>query len=366
MDSEKTINCTQTSELASDYVEGRLPASTARTVEEHARTCAGCRADLEAFRQVWDELSALTAVEPPLFFRENVMFAIEQRQRDAARQRVPAWRLLLPHLGRVALGTAATGLAVAAVAWTLLLPSTLAPATQTAGSGGVPAGLPERLPGALGPGAARRAAPAASAARLVIQRTTVVDPVSGPSYEFGLRLQNAARGTASVRLLPREGASAGTLVATGVERAPVVARFHLEAGGEALLRVPFAAVPGDEAVSLYVRWTGDGEAHTTYLFVSIPRNDVPPAARQSFGLPVLPLAGAARAVAIRYGQPVRLEMDAAAAARPVSVVPRRETALEALTRALDGTGLAVAPAEVAEGGLRIAPAAVAPPLLPAR
>ena len=113
MDSEKTINCTQTSELASDYVEGRLPASTARTVEEHARTCAGCRADLEAFRQVWDELSALTAVEPPLFFRENVMSAIEQRQRDAARQRVPAWRLLLPHLGRVALGTAATGLAVA-------------------------------------------------------------------------------------------------------------------------------------------------------------------------------------------------------------------------------------------------------------
>jgi hypothetical protein len=36
------ISCAKVSELASEYVEETLPASLARAVADHARTCATC------------------------------------------------------------------------------------------------------------------------------------------------------------------------------------------------------------------------------------------------------------------------------------------------------------------------------------
>jgi hypothetical protein len=121
------------------------------------------------------------------------------------------------------------------------------------------------------------------------------------------------------------------------------------------LRVPLSAVPGEKCISLYVHWTAEGQAHTTYLFVPVSDPDAPlPAERQSFGLPTQRFPEAARALAVRYGQAITLED--VPADRSVTFVPTQESLPEVLERALAGTGLVVSPAHLPESGFRIAPA----------
>jgi hypothetical protein len=134
-----------------------------------------------------------------------------------------------------------------------------------------------------------------------------------------------------------------------------VDRFTLGPGQpRSTLLVPLDAVrSADECVGLYIRWTAGGEApHRTWVFVPLPQTDVLTPERQSFGLaPDLPLPQAARALAIRYGQPISLED--VPADLPVTVVPSRESVRDVLTRVLEPSGLLVEPAP--GGGLRIAP-----------
>lgn len=361
------MDCGRVGELASEYVENALPGALARAVAVHEAGCEACRRDLSALRAVWAELDALPPVEPPLFFRENVLAAIERAQP----QRRTSWQQWIPSLGRVALGTAATGLAVAAVAWTLLLPGANAPAgTRGATISRVNGGGGARPAGSHG---------VASAPRLVIAQAAVADPAYGPYYEFVPRLEGAQTGTVRIHLLssaPEPQVSSDTarpavaapsplpLLPVSPEKTPVTARFVLgEREPISTLRVAFGRVRADDCIGLYVYWTAEGAAHRTFLFAPVPPlapdgSVAAPAAdlRQTFALPPMSLPEVARTLAVRYGQAITLDnVPAAVAGRSVTVSGRNETLAEALARSLAGTGLTVSPAVAPESGLRIAP-----------
>ncbi len=335
------MNCAKVEELSSEYITGMLPAPLEQAVRTHVQSCPACAADLETLKRVWTGLDALPAVEPPLFFHENVMSAIERQA--VLPSRLSGWRMLLPQLGRVAASTLATGLAVAALGWTLLLPTlsgTEEYAAQQANPGvlTVPRTADEDSLGTT-----------AAVPRLKIERITVVNPEVGPSYQFMIRLEGASRGTARLHLLPDNALSAKTvpvqrlILRTDVPAPPLV--------------VPFTAVEG-KSINLFASWTANGVVRTTYLFVPIPRNDALPPERQSFGLPVGTLPEIAREVAVRYGQPVILEDTANK--RMLSLTAVEQTATEALRRALRGQGVQVLPSAQ---GIFVRPAAAAPPVL---
>lgn len=320
------MDCAKVGELTSEYLEGTLPAALGRAVRAHLDGCPACAADVAAVRSVWSRLADLPAVDPPSFFHENVMAAVARSQK--ATRRAP-WQML-PQLGRVALSTMAVAGMAAAVLWKLLGPSF---GLSVSEAGETP------LPHIIARG--RISAAPDPAPRLRIVRTSLVHPEYGPAYEFGVRIEQAEHGAARLHLLPDDALDAKTL--------PPALLTVSGARAAARLCVPFKSVRG-QTMNLYVRWVADGETHTTYQFVPVPRSDALPPERQSFGLPESSLPVAARAAAERYGRPITLEdvpgVDG------VSVIAREETAAEALQKALAGRGLRLTETET---GIRIAP-----------
>lgn len=347
------VDCKKWRELASQYREETLPPPMVDALQSHLGVCASCRSDEAALRALWSDLNDLPArtalPAPPLFFHENVMAAI---QREAAAPRARSWAFwstLLPQLGRVALGTTVTAGAVAAIAWTLLLPTPPADNSVAAAAGPLP------RPGGLlpGGGASTKAvtdAAAATAPQLHVSRVATMSPQDGPCYDFSLWLEPASSttlGTARFHLL------GGTTPERSVTPAY---RFTLRGGEAQTLRVPFAAADKNNTINLVVRWQAGGGMRSRYLFVPVPQTDASPAERQSFGLPEGTVVEAARAIAARYGAPVTIE-DVPASARLVVVTANNETAPEALRRALASHGLRVSTGRT---GILITAAADAP------
>jgi hypothetical protein len=315
--------------MASDYIEGTLPPAMTEAMRAHASACASCRSDAEALRGLSRELNLLPTVDPPLFFRENVIAAIERQ--ESGRPVGPWWRTMLPHLGRVAMGTALTGGAVAAAAWMLLLPGTLrtedgmSQAGVPAATGGVPFAN-NLLPGASAadPSAVNAAASTPAAYLRVARVTSMLPGTDGPSYDFSFWLENAQKGTARWHFVGDKTAY----------------RFNLSGNTAQTVRIPYSAAQGRDSLALYVYWTADAAAHARYLLLPVPRNaDRAPEERQSFGLPEETIVEAARHIAARYGTPVTLE-DVPADLR-VRITARDETAVEALERSLTDLGLKV-------------------------
>lgn len=80
------MNCHQLETLLIEYVDGRLAAAASRTsVEDHLRTCAGCRARVEGFRSVSQVLDGWEAREISPWFTARL------RQRIAV-QEAASWR----------------------------------------------------------------------------------------------------------------------------------------------------------------------------------------------------------------------------------------------------------------------------------
>ena len=104
------MDCKTWRELASDYMDGALDTPMAEAMARHAVACASCRSDEEALRNVCRELNVLPTVDPPLFFRENLISAIERGELGAKRPVAGSfWQILFPRLGRVAVGTFLAG-----------------------------------------------------------------------------------------------------------------------------------------------------------------------------------------------------------------------------------------------------------------
>ena len=264
--------------MASDYIEEALPPQTAKAMRLHTQTCASCRSDEAALRSLSRELNVLPTVDPPLFFSDNVMAAIERQGRTRRSTGGVWWQTMLPQLGRVALGTALTGGVVVALAWTLLLPGTTSPDGST--SAPQIAHLPVASPLLnLLPGGENEKG-TAPAPRLQIARVTTMVPASGPAFDLALWMENADSGTARFNLVGDKTAY----------------RFHLSgSSAPQTLRVPFSASQNKQTVDLHVYWTASATEHTRYLFVPLPiqtstgdktaPNPSAPMERQSFGLP---------------------------------------------------------------------------------
>jgi hypothetical protein len=321
--------------LASDYIEGTLPApAVAEAMAAHVRECDSCRADEQALRAISRELNVLPSVDPPLFFRENVMAAIE-RQPARSRAGESWWKSLfpsLPHLGRVAVGTTLAAGTVAAFLWAVLLPS----------HGGhdvviMPAGIGRGLlPGATGVGDAA----AVRQPHLRIARVTTVLPDGATAYDFSFWLENAATGTARFQL-------------PGSDQ---VYRFNLAGTEQQTLRVPFSVAGDKQVVDLSIDWTANGKGHMRHLLVPIPRSDAAPGVRQSFGLGEGRVVEVAREGAVRYGRPVTL--DDVPEDGTVRITARDESADEVLGRYLSDLGMKVS---ASNGGVLIEKAAPATP-----
>jgi hypothetical protein len=333
------VDCSRWRELASDYIEGTLLSpAIAEAMAAHARGCDSCRADEQALRAITREMNALPLVDPPLFFRENIMAAIERQQTQrGVGTGEPWWKSLfsnLPQLGRVAVGTTLAAGTVAAFLWGVLIPSggRHNDKAMVAGPGLVPVrGL---LPGATGSGdAAAQRQP-----RLRIARVTTVLPDGATAYDFSFWLENAETGTARFQLPDSEQ----------------IYRFNLSGAEQQTLRVPFSAVGDKQVVDLTVNWAAGGKAHTRHLLVPIPQSDAAPGLRQSFGLGESSIAEAAREIAVRYGRPVTL--DDLPEDGTVRITAREEAADEVLGRYLSGLGMKVA---ASSGGILIEKAATA-------
>lgn len=96
------MQCKQAQELFSDYIAGQLDPALNVSLENHARSCETCSAEIAGMRRVWASLEALPGVEPPAFFHENLMHRIEVEQDkaiEAAQRQRTGWNwraLFLP------------------------------------------------------------------------------------------------------------------------------------------------------------------------------------------------------------------------------------------------------------------------------
>jgi len=92
------MSCPPTDDLAS-YIDGELPLNRHRELEEHARSCARCGAELDELRRIvarvapqpgeWDDVDLLADVDAAIAAEEQ---AGEQPQaRPAPRQRRRRW-----------------------------------------------------------------------------------------------------------------------------------------------------------------------------------------------------------------------------------------------------------------------------------
>lgn len=346
------MNCTRWRELASDYIEGALPPDTAAAVRAHLDGCAECRADEVALRTITRELNVLPQVDPPMFFRENVLSAIERQSTrpilsdqparvappSAARPTGSVWTRLFPNIGRLALGTTLAGAAAAAVLYALLAP------THSGNSPMIAEMAPAaRFTGVL-PGSGEYSDTKAEeeAPRLTVSRSEVSLP-GGPAYEFQFKLENAEHGTARFNLIGDTKSYYFNEIKSGQPRS---------------LQVPFAAADGKNTISLHASWTANGQTHSKYLFVPVPVASTNPAVpaqspqeRQSFGLPEMSVTDAARELSSRYGRAVTLE-DVPEDQR-ITLYARDETAASVLRNYLEGQKLRVT---ASPSGILVAPA----------
>jgi hypothetical protein len=310
------VNCEKWRELASEYIEGTLEPTMTAVMAEHLRGCESCRTDEAILKSLCRELNVLPEVDPPMFFRDNVLSAIERQQ--AAKPAGPWWKVWMPSLARTAVGTLVASGAAAAVVYNIVVPQTAKePNSIQANAGG--------NNGVLLPGANAEANPSAAApARLRITRTMTALAERGPAITFNFWLENAERGTARFQLIGSKDSY----------------RFNLFGTNREVLQVPFDVAAGKPSVDLQVLWTADGKTHTRHIFIPIPREDnKAPESKQSFGLGQASVALAARDIAVRYGRPVTL--DDVPEQTIVQWTARDETAQETLARQLAPLNLKV-------------------------
>lgn len=314
------MNCEKWRDLASEYIEGTLAEPMATAMGDHVRSCASCQADESALRAILREINTLPEVDPPMFFHENVMAAIEREQ--VKHPLGPWWKTILPQVGRTAAGTLVAGGVFAAALFGIVLPQDGKTDAQMAGT--APAI-------SLLPGTSEETGKHAEAGVLRISRRTSELTKRGPTFDFTFRLENADRGTVRVDV-------AGVKDSNGN---PWSARFNLVPNRQETLQVPFDVAAGKDTIDLRVFWTVDGESHSRYIFLPIPREEEDlPREHQSFGLPNTDILTTAQEIASRYGVPISI--DDVPEHTQVAVIARDETAEEALRRNLDPLGLTVA------------------------
>ena len=332
------MDCNRWREMASDFNEGALPETMRELMSRHIDTCVDCRETQDSVAALTRELNVLPSVDPPLFFRENVIAAIERQKLE----RRSGWQALFwgrdravsANVGRIALGTLLAGGAAAAVCWSVLLPGSSGALKRA----NMPAGLVAPLGGLL-PGGSTSAMGARP--DLQVTRVTTMTPGNGAAYDLSFWLVNADRGVANWRFVGD----------------PKSYTFALSGNAPQTARVPYTAAQGKDTVALAVRWTADAVSHTRYLVLPVADAQIGapvrvPDAHQSFALPEEGIVDAVRQVSGRFGVPVTLE-DVPDSLRVV-VTAQDESAAQAMKRSLAAAGVDVAESPA---GIRMTPSA---------
>ena len=326
------MDCNRWREMASEFIEETLPPAMREAMRRHAAECPTCRGDHAALIALSREMNVLPTVDPPLFFRENVMAAIERQK-----QVVPLWRQFLfgpegtlagagpLRVARTAIGTLLIAGTVSAFGWSLLLPGLRGGGNTTNASivAAPLAPLSELLPDGT--------SAATHQPLLRVTRVTTITPTSGPSYDLSFWLSNADRGVARWQFVGD----------------PKSYTFPLSGSAPQTVRIPYTAAQGKDTLALSVHWTADAAGHTRTLILpvaqttgantSVAATPTPIAPHQSFGLPEESLTDAARDLSARYGVPITLD-DVPEGLR-VQITAEDETAQATLARHLKDAGL---------------------------
>jgi hypothetical protein len=295
-------------DIASDYVEGTLPAEKMKEVRAFLATSPEARTDEALLRGITRHLNDLPEVDPPLFFADNVISRIE-REREEAKQR--GWRAWIPNVGRLAVGSLAAGGVMAALAWNFFNPKTVDSTTR--------AGL---IPGVTTKGSVSTPVGSAPVLKLTNLQST------GTAVKVYLTLENAKSG---IVLASVPGATQQTGVSLGGEE-PVTRPLEVPVG------------EGMDVRSFKLAWSAEGTQGEQWVITPL-LGEKPAATRLSFGMGEMPLTPQAlEEVARRYGQGITVS-DVPQSERKVQFDARNETLEELLTRHLGPQGMIITRAE---------------------
>lgn len=67
------MKCSKAHKLISPYIDGELPESDIKTLEDHIKVCLNCRAELEEGKQLHDLFSQTDMYKAPYGFHTRVM-----------------------------------------------------------------------------------------------------------------------------------------------------------------------------------------------------------------------------------------------------------------------------------------------------
>ncbi len=67
------LHCNEVVEIVTDYLEGALPSTEARRVEEHLETCPGCTDYVAQMRMLEGSLGGLREESLPAEMRERLL-----------------------------------------------------------------------------------------------------------------------------------------------------------------------------------------------------------------------------------------------------------------------------------------------------
>jgi hypothetical protein len=112
------MNCEQTSEYLSAYIEGELEPGLRLNVDQHLDECDGCRDALSGLFSVYAALDApALAIEPPGQFHDNLMRRLRVEQRETQRTPSGWWASLNRGWKTAAVGFAAVAMLGVAIAF---------------------------------------------------------------------------------------------------------------------------------------------------------------------------------------------------------------------------------------------------------
>ncbi|MBC8139064.1 MAG: hypothetical protein H8F28_24590 [Fibrella sp.] len=332
----------------SDYVENRLPAGAKSEVETHLATSPEARADLAALKEVWhglDDWAKTPVEEPPMFFRDNVMSAVERTGTRRGywsgenRAKSSVWERLFPNTGRLVFAAGIGG--VVAVAGFLATTNALTPDTP-AQMASIRTPLSRVASGLVLPydGQVAENDTADAAPRLVISTGRTLTPDAHTVCDFTFWLENAAQGSARFTVI-----GANTVPGITPDANKTFNYAGISGSAAQTLRIPFDAQK-PYALALKVRWTAIGSAHERYLFVPTGSTAITegtaPAPSPAFTTAEMPLLDALQQVATVTGTPITLEdVPDTATLRVRVAADGKESVSVALRRSLSPLGLRV-------------------------
>ncbi len=332
----------------SDYLESRLPAGEQDAVEAHLAASPDARAELAALREVWtglDEWAKTPPSDPPMFFRDNVLSAVERTGTrkgywSGGQAKLSVWERIFPSTGRLVFASGLVGGVVIVVGFlaansALTVSGPVRVANVTMPLARMASGLVLPYAGQVAENDKADAAP-----RLVISTSHTLTPDAHAVCDFTFWLENATQGSARFTVV-------GDKTVPGLATEPGKTFDYAGLSGSAArtLRVPLDAGK-PTALAIQVRWKATGTEHERYLFVptsvAATAEGAVSGPSPAFTLADMPLLDALQQVATATRVPITLEdVPNPEALRARIAMDGKENTSVALRRALEPLGLRV-------------------------